>query len=42
LGNRHDAVPFTLMINAKEGITSRHFGVYTRKDLEADIAKALK
>ena len=42
LGNRHDAVPFTLMINAKEGITSRHFGVYTRKDLEADLAKALK
>jgi thiol-disulfide isomerase/thioredoxin len=42
LGNRHDAVPFTLMINAKEGITSRHFGVYTRKDLEADLTKALK
>lgn len=42
LGNRHDAVPFTLMINAKEGITSRHFGVYTRKDLETDLAKALK
>ena len=42
LGNRHDAVPFTLMINAKEGITSRHFGVYTRKDLESDLAKALK
>lgn len=42
LGNRHDAIPFTLMINAKEGVTSRHFGVYTRKDLEADIAKAQK
>ena len=42
LGNRHDAVPFTLMINAKEGITSRHFGVYSRKDLESDLAKALK
>jgi len=42
LGNRHDAVPFTLMINAKEGITSRHFGVYTRKELESDLAKALK
>jgi len=42
LGNRHDAVPFTLMINAKEGVTSRHFGVYTRKDLESDLAKALK
>lgn len=42
LGNRHDAVPFTLMINAKEGITSRHFGVYARKDLESDLAKALK
>ena len=42
LGNRHDAVPFTLMINTKEGITSRHFGVYTRKELESDLAKALK
>jgi thiol-disulfide isomerase/thioredoxin len=42
LGNRHDAVPFTVMINAKEGITSRHFGVYTRKDLDSDLAKALK
>ena len=42
LGNRHDAVPFTLMINTKEGVTSRHFGVYTRKDLESDLAKALK
>ena len=42
LGNRHDAVPFTLIINAQEGITSRHFGVYTRKDLDSDLAKALK
>jgi thiol-disulfide isomerase/thioredoxin len=40
LGNRYDAVPFTLMINPQENITSRHFGVYTRKDLEADLAKA--
>ncbi len=42
LGNRHDAVPFTLIINSKESISSRHFGVYTRKDLESDLAKALK
>ena len=42
LGNRHDAIPYTVMINAKEGVTSRHFGIYTRKDLEADLAKALK
>jgi hypothetical protein len=28
------------MINPQENITSRHFGVYTRKDLEADLAKA--
>ena len=42
LGNRYDAVPFTLMINPQQNITSRHFGVYTRKDLEADLAKATK
>jgi peroxiredoxin len=42
LGNRYDAVPFTLMIDPKENITSRHFGIYTRKDLEADLAKATK
>ena len=42
LGNRHDAVPFTVIINAKEGITSRRFGIYTRKDLDSDLAKALK
>ena len=42
LGNRYDAVPFTLMINPQGNITSRHFGIYTRKDLEADLAKAAK
>lgn len=42
LGNRHDAVPFTLIITPTESISSRHFGVYTRKDLESDLAKALK
>lgn len=42
LGNRYDAVPFTLIIDRKEAIVIRHFGVYTRKDLEADLAKATK
>ena len=42
LGNRYDAVPFTLMISPQGHITSRHFGIYTRKDLEADLAKATK
>jgi thiol-disulfide isomerase/thioredoxin len=42
LGNRHDAVPFTLIINPKESISSRHFGIYPRKDLESDLAKVLK
>ena len=42
LGNRYDAVPFTLMISPQGNITSRHFGIYTRKDLEADLAKATK
>lgn len=42
LGNRYDAVPFTLIINAQQVITNRHFGIYTRKDLESDLAKATK
>jgi thiol-disulfide isomerase/thioredoxin len=42
LGNRYDAVPFTLIISPQGNITSRHFGIYTRKDLEADLAKATK
>lgn len=42
LGNRQNAIPFTLIITAKEGITSRHFGIYTQKDLESDINKAIK
>ena len=42
LGNRYDAIPFTVIINAKESITNRHFGIYTRKDLEADLTKATK
>ncbi|MGV0997929.1 MAG: TlpA family protein disulfide reductase [Fluviibacter sp.] len=42
LGNRHDAVPFTVIINAKDGISSRHFAIYSRQDLEADLAKATK
>ena len=42
LGNRYDAIPFTVIINAKESITNRHFGIYTRKDLEADLSKATK
>ena len=40
LGNRYDAVPFTLIINRQETITTRHFGIYDRKDLEADLNKA--
>lgn len=42
LGNRYDAVPFTVMINPQQSVTSRHFGIYTAKDLEADLAKATK
>lgn len=42
LGNRYDAVPFTLIINAQQVITNRHFGIYNRKDLESDLAKATK
>lgn len=42
LGNRYDAVPFTLIINRQESIVNRHFGVFTRKDLETEIAKAVK
>ena len=42
LGNRYDAVPFTLIINRQESIVNRHFGVYPRKDLEAELAKAVK
>ena len=42
LGNRYDAIPFTVIINPEERITNRHFGIYTRKDLEADLAKAIK
>lgn len=42
LGNRYDAVPFTLIINTQQVITNRHFGIYTRKDLESDLAKATK
>jgi thiol-disulfide isomerase/thioredoxin len=42
LGNRYDAVPFTLIINRQQSIVNRHFGVYTRKDLETEIAKAVK
>jgi len=42
MGNRHDAVPFTLIINPQESISTRHFGIYTRKDLESDLNKALK
>lgn len=37
LGNRYDAVPFTIIINPQQTITNRHFGIYTRKDLEADL-----
>ena len=42
LGNRYDAVPFTLIINPQQVITNRHFGIYTRQDLEADLTKAIK
>lgn len=42
LGNRYDAVPFTLIINRQESIVNRHFGAYPRKDLEAELAKAVK
>ena len=42
LGNRYDAVPFTLIISPQENITARHFGIYPRKDLESDLNKALK
>ena len=40
LGNRYDAVPFTVIINPQQHISSRHAGIYARKDLEADLAKA--
>ena len=42
LGNRYDAVPFTLIINRNEIIVVRHFGIYSRKDLESDLTKATK
>ena len=42
LGNRYDAVPFTLIIDRQESIVNRHFGVYARKDLETDLGKAVK
>lgn len=42
LGNRYDAIPYTLIINRQQSITNRHFGIYTRKDLEADLANATK
>ena len=40
LGNRYDAVPFTVIINPQQHITMRHAGVYPRKDLEAGLTKA--
>lgn len=42
LGNRYDALPFTLIINTHESIIERHFGAYNRTDLEKDLGKALK
>lgn len=42
LGNRYDAVPFTVIINPQQHISSRHAGIYARKDLEADLAKAVQ
>ena len=40
LGNRYDAVPFTVIINPQQHISSRHAGTYARKDLETDLANA--
>lgn len=40
LGNRYDAVPFTVIINPQQHISSRHAGIYARKDLEAALSKA--
>lgn len=42
LGNRYDAVPFTLIINSQEQIVNRHAGIYALKDLEAELTKATK
>ena len=42
LGNRYDAIPYTLIINRQQNITNRHFGIYARKDLEAGLTKAVK
>lgn len=42
LGNRYDAVPFTLIIDRQERIVNRHAGIYARKDLEAELTKATK
>ena len=41
LGNRHQAVPFTVIINSKQEITKRHVGLYSREQLESDLKKAL-
>jgi thiol-disulfide isomerase/thioredoxin len=41
LGNRYQAVPFTVIINSKQEITKRHVGLYTRDQLVSDLKKAL-
>lgn len=40
LGNRYNAVPFTVIINPQQHIITRHAGIYPRADLEAELAKA--
>jgi hypothetical protein len=40
LGNRYQAVPFTVIINDKQVISTRHVGLYTRDQLVSDLKKA--
>ena len=41
LGNRSQAIPFTVIINKKQQITTQHVGLYTRDQLVNDLKKAL-
>lgn len=41
LGNRHGGIPFTVIIDAHGRIAKQHTGLYTRKALEADLARVV-
>ena len=41
LGNRHGGIPFTVIIDAQGHIVKRHMGLYSGKELGADLARVV-